>query len=471
MVQEREFLEHYNADPILQSSEEEIMAQRFGEYAQGDFQKLIQLQTELSKRVSNARLNFEGQPYPVSIRPHILSAQSARSLATVGERFVSLFDTAADLYFCDEEVRRLFPGYESVSELIRISPSLRPFVRICRLDGIVDEDGRFLVLETNTEGPGGVIQNGMAGAIWSSLENPLTEGLSISALEQPYVRDRSEFQKELISSHEQRTGRRPEYVGVVNYKHRFSNEVHWMLDGLSDLGIAAKKLEASDLRVVGGRLVDCDGVPIDLVYNKLDVRDLLNEPAVSSYLSAIANGLVTSVNPLVSQWILSDKAILALFSDPRFSHNFSPTDQAFISAHVPWTRLVEHRDSTNADGDQINLPEYIMENRQKLVLKPTNATRGEGVTIGRFSSQEGWSECVRQACRTPHVVQAYVEPSAIRAVDPTTHKCVDMSFGIDLYVFGGHLAGFQARASVDPVMNVGRRGILLPIAIAEDTVQ
>jgi diaminobutyrate-2-oxoglutarate transaminase len=38
-----------------------------------------------------------------------------------------------------------------------------------------------------------------------------------------------------------------------------------------------------------------------------------------------------------------------------------------------------------------------------------------------------------------------------------------MVYGLDAYVFNGKLAGLQARASVDPVMNIGRRGVLLPV--------
>ncbi len=42
------------------------------------------------------------------------------------------------------------------------------------LDGLIGYDGYDKIIETNTEGTGGVIQNGLAARVWSSIPNPLT---------------------------------------------------------------------------------------------------------------------------------------------------------------------------------------------------------------------------------------------------------------------------------------------------------
>jgi diaminobutyrate-2-oxoglutarate transaminase len=42
-----------------------------------------------------------------------------------------------------------------------------------------------------------------------------------------------------------------------------------------------------------------------------------------------------------------------------------------------------------------------------------------------------------------------------------------MNHGIDAFMFGGKFAGYMCRASVDTIINVGRRGMHVPVAIEE----
>lgn len=431
---------------------------------------LADAQRKLSNAIGEAGMHFEGQPYPVSLRPLPLGERCAQSLASTAEAFVDVFDTVAALYCRESRVRDLFPAYRNMERLTTALPDLKPLVRVCRLDGLFAEDGRYQVLETNTDCPGGVIQNGLAGRVWSATDNPLTEGIALSAFTQPFVRDPDCFLKALLNAHRERTGRDAQTAAVVTFKGRFSNEVDRMVAGLNRLGVQAWTVDAGELERGGGRLVDSHGRHIDLAYNKLDLRDLIDEPLVAPYLEATAAGEVTFLNPLVCQWPLADKAILALLSDPVYGELFSARERQLCAAHVPWTRLL-HADTVTTDfeGGKTDLLSFVMRHRASLVLKPTNATRGQGVVIGKIVSQAAWESALSQALRAdPHVVQRYIEAPQLLAPHPAMGELQRMSAGVDVYVYGGRFAGFQARASLDPVMNVGKRGILLPVATYED---
>jgi glutathionylspermidine synthase len=429
--------------------------------------ELLRSQVRFSEMVSASGLHFEGRSYPVSLRPLVLDPAVERTVIAVAERLVSVLDTAAVLYCKDEQVRNCFPCYHSVTRFIRSMPTLAPLVRICRFDGLFDTRGQYRIVETNTEGPGGVIQAGLAARIWAQAENPLTPGLALNVYKQPFVANPDCFLHELLSTHRKLTAHYPSRAAVVNFRGRYTNEVDWIARGLNNLGVDATILDAGALRRKSGRLVDPGGLPLDLVYNKLDVRDLIDEPAVEEYLTSTANQEATCINPWVAQWILTDKAILAILSDDRFASNFTPPERELLKAHVPWTRFVEDVSTTDMEGRRVNLLSYAIAKREGLVLKPSNATRGEGVKIGRVTDPNEWAETLSHAVGAQnYVLQEYIAAPRLNALNPDDGTIESMAFGLDAFVFGGRFAGFHARASIDPVLNVGKRGILIPVAVA-----
>jgi glutathionylspermidine synthase len=456
-------LARLHSDTIL-SPDNRIIDERLRQSA-GD-QELQRAQARFSEMILSGGIHFEGRNYPVSLRPLILDPRIEQAVITVAERFVSILDTAAMLYCTDEEVRDCFPSYHPVTRFITSLPKLAPLARICRLDGIVDTNGRYRIVETNTEGPGGVIQTGLAARIWAQAENPLTRGLPLNVYKQPLVANPDCFLHELLSTHRELTGKYPSRAAVVNFRGRYKNEVEWITRGLNNLGVDTSIVDAASLRRKSTRLTDPAGAPLDLVYNKLDVRDLINEPTVEEYLIATANQEATCINPWVAQWILSDKAILAVLSDDRFASNFTPAERELINAHVPWTRFVRESYTTDKEGQRVNLPTYAIAKREELVLKPSNATRGEGVKIGHLTERNEWEHSLHHAAGAePYVLQEYIPAPRLNAMHPGDGTIESMAFGLDAFVFGGHFAGFHARASLDPVINVGKRGILLPVAV------
>jgi glutathionylspermidine synthase len=447
----------------------DLLDERVRELAMSGDRAVSRAQQDLSAAIAARGLHFEGRPYPVSLRPFVLNPTEAQKVITVAEWLVRVLDVAARLYCEDAQVRELFPACESVARYIRALPSLRPLVRVCRLDGLIAANGDYRVLETNTDCPGGVIQNGLAGRVWLEEENPLMDGLPLTTEGQPFVKDPDLFLRELLAAHRERTGTNARRGLIVNYRGRYTNEVDWMVQGLKRLGLEAALADAGQLRRIGNTLVDREGHPVDVTYNKYELRDLIGEPEVVDYLSAAAAGEVTFINPLIAQWILSDKAIFAILSDERFQDNYSPRDRARIHRHIPWTRLLAAGTTRSPDGERIDLPSFVAANQNRLVLKPTNGTRGEGVLVGPQVTRGQWDAGLAAAAgSTPYVVQEYVAPPPVWTIHPEM-GAAEMAAGLDVYVFGGRFAGFQARASVDPVMNIGRRGILLPVAMVGRT--
>ncbi|OBQ95833.1 MULTISPECIES: glutathionylspermidine synthase family protein [Mesorhizobium] len=437
---------------------------RLCELATCDSASIWEAQDELSSAIAEAGMHFEERAYPVCLRPLAISCGLANHLSDTAEGMITLLDVAAELYCCNEDVQDLFPAYKELRHWIASLPQHRPITRICRLDGLIGDDGYYKIIETNAGGPGGVVQNGIAAKVWSRVPNPLTHGLSLDVDKQPFAKDPNCFVRELVSAYRAATARELKTAAVVNFRGRYKNEVDWIVKGLRDIGVKATLLDISAMKRTSRGLVGSDGELIELVYNKLDVRDVIEAVECKDYLDACATQEVVSINPWIAEWILSDKAILAVLSDDRFSSNFNAEQIEFIEHHIPWTRLVRAGVTTDPEGHRIELIRYIRENKANLVLKPSNATRGEHVLVGRVTSSTVWEEHIDRAARNPYVVQEYVRPGEVTALHPPSRSIKKMLCGIDCYVFGGRLAGFQSRASFDAVMNVGRSGILLPVA-------
>ncbi|RWP97620.1 hypothetical protein [Mesorhizobium sp.] len=450
--------------PAISEADAQI-ERRLCELANCDSASIWEAQDELSSAIAAAGMHFEGRAYPVSLRPLAIDSGLANHLRATAEVVIKLLDVAAELYCCNEDVQDLFPSYKHMRHWITCVPRHRPIVRICRLDGLIGEDGYYKIIETNTGGPGGVIQNGIAAKVWSRITNPLTYGLSLDVGKQPFAKDPNCFVRELVSAYRVATAGELRTAAVVNFRGRYTNEVDWIVKGLREVGVKAALLDISTMKRTPRGLVGSDGELIELVYNKIDVRDMIQSIECRGYLDACSAEEVVSINPLISELVLSDKAVLAVLTDDRFSSNFNAEQMEFIARHIPWTRLVRPGLTTDPERRRIELIGYIRENKAKLVLKPSNATRGEHVMVGRLTSSKVWEEHIDRAARNPYVVQVYVRPGDVRALHPPSRSIKKMPYGIDCYVFGGRLAGFQSRASCDAVMNVGRSGILLPVAI------
>jgi hypothetical protein len=96
--------------------------------------------------------------------------------------------------------------------------------------------------------------------------------------------------------------------------------------------------------------------------------------------------------------IFSDKRNLALLSRQASTAGYSSEEQAFIAAHVPWTRLVAPGEVDWEERMQ-PLAELLAAEPARFVLKKGTGYGGAGVVLGRFASPERWREALATALR------------------------------------------------------------------------
>lgn len=431
--------------------------------------ELVTRQSRFAELVAESGLHFEGRPFPMSVRALVIAHERAAAIQQTAERLHGALSTVADLFATEDWIRARFPTYPAVHSRLMDSSRAGPSNLICRFDGAIDKAGDFRLFETNSTSPGGVIQTGIAARLWRQAADEWGIEQPERTTPQPLVEDLDLFGRTLVQAHTARVGRHPETAAIVNHQGRFTNEVDLIRPAIERLGVATDVVDARDIRRGrGGRVLSVSGQPLDFTYNKLSAPELMVDAEAGEYLRAAVDGTVSFFNPLISVCVLDDKAVLSVLTDERFTAALAPELRELVRRHVPWTRLLAPGKTTDPDGAPVELAKFAASAKARLVVKPTTRTRGEGVLIGRETPPEQWQHTVESALGTSnHVVQEYVELPRIDV--PMPSGVTTMAYGLDTYLFAGRCVGLSCRASLDGVVNLGKRGALLPVVIKAAT--
>jgi hypothetical protein len=142
--------------------------------------------------------------------------------------------------------------------------------------------------------------------------------------------------------------------------------------------------------------------------------------------------------------VLSSKRNVALLSQHAASGGYTADEQAFIGAHVPWTRLVSPGE-VDYDGEVHLLVDLLTTRREHFVLKDAQSMGGKGVVLGKFVSSEIWRQTLDHAlAKGGWVVQEVLE-SLPYLYQNGEYGCSihDVIWGP--FVFGGRYGGVVLR--------------------------
>jgi uncharacterized circularly permuted ATP-grasp superfamily protein len=190
---------------------------------------------------------------------------------------------------------------------------------------------------------------------------------------------------------------------------------------------------------------------IDLIYRRVSAQEFLmrftlNHPLVQAY----RDRKVCVVNSFRSE-LSHKKAMFALLTDDNLAAKFPPNERKAITEHVPWTRIVKSGKTTYHD-QTVELLDFIRENREKLVLRPNDEYSDLHSFIGYEHDEGSWARAIREAQRSPYVVQERVPPS--RTVFPLMSyghlEFKEMQVDVQPQAFLGKVAGCSSYLSSGP---------------------
>jgi hypothetical protein len=228
---------------------------------------------------------------------------------------------------------------------------------------------------------------------------------------------------------------------------------------LRSQGFECSIADPRDTEYRDGRLY-ADGAPVDLIYKRVLISELIGRGGMDHpIVRAVLDRAVCMVNPFRCK-LLHKKASLAVLSDERNADLFTPEERSCIDAHIPWTRVVEER-RTRHRGEDIDLLDWMADQKENLVLKPNDEYGGTGIVLGWETDSQRWQAAMRDALAAPTIVQERVsiprEPYPI-LVDGGV-RFEDRILDTAPFIFhGGYMDGCLTRLSTESLVNVTSGG-------------
>ena len=432
--------------------------------------RAVSAQRSLEAEVAREGLSHGGRPYGVWAFPLALATEDVRYIRWVTEQLLRTIERVVDLYRRDPAVRGYFAFPAHLEALIRLEPGYRPYVPIARFDSYWN-GRRIRFLELNANGTAGIVLGERVSALYAGLD----EVWPVLSRRQVRVEPLRALLIETFEAvwKQARVARRldgpPRCTAIVDWDTVPSlREQEQLALAMSTAGLHTVLADPSQLAYDGTTLT-ADGRPIDIVYRRLTVGDVLEHAdRLAPLLDAARDGNVTCVGSFAAD-LAHSKKVFAFLTHERWRRHFSMEERSLIDAHVPWTRIF--RDENTLWGGQLeSMPELARRERERFVLKPSESFEGRDVLLGVETPQADWDREIERRLGLDHVLQEYV-PAPVRTVYlPRSGKVLPSSLNLHLgeFLFGGELAGFLVRASAERVLSTTSEERVIPCLTLED---
>jgi uncharacterized circularly permuted ATP-grasp superfamily protein len=412
-------------------------------------------QAQLDEQLVRRGLFFGDRPLCTVLRPRFLTAAQYAFLQRASTTLLAAFDRAYDRAIADAAFRSQFRLLDWEETLIEHHPGFRDPSPVSRLDAFfTHERGGLRFTEYNAETP--------AAAAYNDVLAEVTYGLPVMRL---FLRGyevrpqpaRHLVMHALLESYRSWAGNRSKpRIAILDWREVPTySEFVITQQYLSSQGFECVITDPREVEYRDGKLYAGD-MHVDLIYKRVLITELVERGGLDHpVVRAVRDGAVCMVNPFRCK-ILHKKASLAVLSDERNAAMFAESEQDAIAAHIPWTRVVEER-RTEFHGEEIDLLEFALRNRQRLVLKPNDEYGGSGIVLGWDVDDAGWEAALRLAREEPYIVQERIAlpeeayPSLVDGRVVVSDRIIDTA---PFCFHGGYVDGCLTRLSSDPLVNV-----------------
>ena len=417
-------------------------------------------------------LYFGDRPLCGVLRPRFMTHAQYRDVARACYEVGSAFEAVRRAAMSDSALRSRFCLTSWEEQVIHDDPGFRAASPTSRLDAFFAQTHRadhgsvsphqsvagLRFTEFNAETPAGGAYNDALANVFLML--PAMHAFSKTHAVFPIPAAPSIVQALLVAYHQWRgVHDRPEVCILDWLDVPTRSEFDLYARQFESLGISVFVGDPRHAEYADGEL-RVDGKRVTLIYKRVLIDELVTREGLDSpVVRAVRDNAVCMVNPFRCK-LLHKKASLAVVSDERTESLLTQEQRAAVAAHVPWTRVVEER-YTKHDGRNIDLLPWIVDNRERLVLKPNDEYGGKGIVMGWTVDSEQWQEAVRGALATPHIVQERVEvPSEPwpAMLDNSLHIGERMLDTAPFLIDGLTMQGCLTRIATDPLLNVTSGG-------------
>jgi uncharacterized circularly permuted ATP-grasp superfamily protein len=361
----------------------------------------------LAERMHAGHLTQGGRLICPFLRPNFVSRRQYDSLVRAAEALFSAIDRVKQMALATPALLARIGLLPAEKMLASVDPGY-PFLAVTSLLDTHLNNGNLHFVEYVADAPVGV-------AYAEALADLFYDCPPVKEFRKRYSLQKLGGKKHLLSAllkaYKQYGGKKRPNIAILEFRQAFqaSEEGEYVLlrEFFRSEGYPAEIVSPDQLEYRGGVLRRGD-FAIDVIWRRLKVQEFLlrydlSHPLVRAY----RDGAVCIVNSFRSE-LAHKKAIFDLLTDETVTTGFPAAEKKAIRQYIPWTRVVAAGKVAYQD-QTVDLPEFILKNREKLVLKP-NDDSGENHSIKGWETDDAaWDRALRRAMRIPYVVQEKVE--------------------------------------------------------------
>jgi len=438
----------------------------YDQYLIGRERDAVKAIQEFQARTEKSLLKFGRFTIPAFLKPHLISPSQEKSVRLVSEHLIGILNKVIDLFFRDPSFKDLYPLSGEARELMNLDPGYSKNLVTARLDCLLEGE-RLKIIEVNTGAPAGM---GYADL----LEQMFFETPELyEFFELHHIKRESRAEKlleALLETYgEFGGGYETPNIAIVDWRTvRTRPEFEALREVFERKGFKTEIADPRDLRYKGKKLY-YDNFRIDILYRRVVFSELAERlDDVSEMIRACKDRTVCMVNPFRSA-LAGTKGVLSVLTNPAYESLFTDEENKVKRNYFPWTRRM--RDAENFYGERkIYLIDFLKDEKDTLVLKPSEGYGGKDVWIGAETRGEDWNAVIDRALKGDWVVQDFV-PVPVVTMPVLVNDRLDFLYKkitFSSFVFGEKTVQGFSRVGDDSVIAVARNGGLIPCMGAEE---
>ena len=413
------------------------------------------------------RCTFKGEPMPTLLKPNFTSTCQTGILIRAVETMSRALNKFILLYMENQQVREIMKFSDRENELFSIEPGYSKPLVIARLDAFL-QDYSLKFLEFNCDSPAGIAY---ADVLEDGFRELFREYSFLGDWNIGFTRRQDLLLSSLLECYgEFKSGSLPEkpVIAIVDWDDVSTHsEFELHVKHFAEKGFETLICSPMKFSIKNGKTFALDR-EVHLVYRRVITRELLQRwDEVNDFIESIKQGLVCCCNSFRA-CIVGNKKVLSLITDPRFQHIYTVDELNLIKKTIPWTRILADAE-VQSEGRGVRLRKFTQENKDHLVLKPSNMYGGKDVYIGHETGQQKWVQIIEEHIGDESwVVQEYVDIPRDGFPEMDNPVSVKEKYvNINPFALLERYCGAITRVSDSSVINVSAGGGLVPTLLAE----
>jgi uncharacterized circularly permuted ATP-grasp superfamily protein len=364
---------------------------------------------QLHHTMAARHLDLSGKPVSAFLRPHFLTRRQYEALEKGGESLWAAIDRTRQMVLASPVLMNrldLLPGERMLAD---VNPGYKHFAISSLLDSHIN-NGSMRVSNFGAETPVGVLYQDLLSELFFDAA-PMKEFRKRHKLTKiPSVKY---LQSALLKAFRDFGGRKTAQIGILEFKQPFetvaSREHQLLAEYLTAHGNPAEVVSPEQLEYKNGVLRKGE-FTIDVIFRRVRTHEFLvkYDLTVHPLIRAYQDGKVCIVNSFRSD-IAQRKAMLDLLTDEKVTAKYPLAERKAIRAFIPTTRVMGER-KVSWGSEEVDLLDYVLKNRAKLVLRPNSDSSEVTDFEGASMDDMQWERACKRAIRERYVVQEVVAP-------------------------------------------------------------